>query len=73
MVPGPRYFGRPTCFDGDEEGRFDEWRSAVPDELALRATLYQAEDMPPDVEGQRAFLLLYSVVVSCIKSRFAQS
>ena len=26
MVKDPRHLGRPSCFDGCEEGRYDEWR-----------------------------------------------
>ena len=73
---------RPSCFDGTEEGRYDEWRyqlvayltavdphfGEVTDDVARRTTPYLLTDLPPDEEGKKTYLMLCLVVVGCIKN-----
>ena len=74
---------RPACFVGTQEGSYDEWRlqpvayvaavdprfGDVADEVARRTTPYSPTDLPPDKEGRKAYLMLCSVIVGCIKNR----
>ena len=83
MVLDPRHLSRPACLDGTQEGRYDEWRfqfvadiaavhprfGDVADEVARRTTPYLLTDLPPDEEGKKAYLMLYSVIGGCIKNR----
>ena len=79
----PRHLGKPSCFDGTQEGCYDEWRlqlvaylaavdlrfGDVADVVARRTTQYLLSDLPPDDEGKKASLMLYAVIVGCIKNR----
>ena len=82
MVLDPRHLSRPTCFDGTTE---EKRRVAIParrvcrsvdsrygdiaDEVVRRTTPYLPTDDPPDEEGKKAYLVLHSVIVCCIKNR----
>ena len=82
MVLDPRLLSRSACFHGTQEGSYDEWRfqlvaffaavdprfGDIADEVARRTTPYQPTDLPPD-EEKKACLMLYSVIVCCIKNR----
>ena len=48
---------------------FDPRFGDVADDVARRATPYSLSDLPPDDEGEKAYLTLYAVIVSCIKNR----
>ena len=83
MALDPRNLGKPSCFDGSQEGRYDEWRfqlvaylaavdprfGDVADDVARRTTPHWLSDLPPDEEGKKAHLMLYAVIVGCIKNR----
>ena len=83
LVLDPRHLGKPSCFDGTQEGSYDEWRfqlvaylasvdprfGDVADDAARRTTPYLLSDLPPDEEGKKAHLMLYAVIVGCIKNR----
>ena len=83
MALDPRHLGKPSCFDGTQEGSHDEWRfqlvayltavdpcfGDVADDVARRTTPYLLSDLPLDDEGKKAYLMLYAVIVGCIKNR----
>ena len=83
MALDPRHLGKPSCFDGTQEGSYDEWRfqlvayltavdprfGDVADDVARRATPHLLSDLPPDDERKNAYLMLYAVIVGCIKNR----
>ena len=62
MVLDPRHLSRPACFDGTQEGSYDEFRfklvaylaaidprfGHVADDMARRTTSYLPTDIPPD-------------------------
>ena len=82
MALGPRHLGKPSSFGGTQEGSYDEWRfqlvayltavdprlGDVADDVARRTTSYSPTDLPPDEEGRKAFLMLYSIIVGCMKN-----
>ena len=37
--------------------------------MARRTTPYLLSDLPPDDEGKKVYLMLYAVIMSCIKNR----
>ena len=41
----------------------------VADDVARRTTPYLLSDLPPDDEVKKAYLMLYAVIVGCIKNR----
>ena len=41
----------------------------VAEDVARRTTPYLLTDLPPDEEGKKAYLMLCSVIVGCIKNR----
>ena len=45
----------------------------VADDVARRTTPYLLSDLPPDDEGKKAYLMLYAVIVGCIKNRRLRS
>ena len=67
MALDPRHLGKPSCFDGTQEGSHDEWRfqlvayltavdprfGDVADDVARRTTPYLLSDLPPDDEGRK--------------------
>ena len=83
MALVPRHLGKPSCFDGTQEGSYDERRfqlvahltavdprfGDMTDDVARRTTPYLLSDLPPDDEGKKAYLMLYAVIVGCIKNR----
>ena len=83
MALDPRHLGKPSCFDGTQEGSYDEWRiqlvayltavdprfGDVADDVARRTTPYLLSDLQPDDEGKKANLMLYAIIVGCIKNR----
>ena len=83
VILDPRHLSRPSRFDGTEEGRYDQWRfqlvaylaaldprfGEVAGDVERRTTPYVLTDLPPDEDGKQAYLMLYSVIVGCIKNR----
>ena len=83
MALDPRHLGKPSCFDGTQEGSYDEWRfplvayltavdprfGDVADDVARRAMPYLLSDLPPDDKGEKAYTMQYEVIVGCIKNR----
>ena len=83
MALDPRHVGKPSFFDGTQEGSYDEWRfqlvayltavdprfGDVADDVARRTTPYWLSDFPPDDEGKKAYLMLYAVTVGCLENR----
>ena len=83
MALDPRHLGKPSCFEGTQEGNYDEWRfqlvayltpvdprfGDVADDVARRTTPCLLSDLPPDDEVKKAYLMLYAVIVGCIKNR----
>ena len=83
MALESRHLGKPSCFDGTQEGSDDEWRfqlvayltavdprfGDLADDVARRTTPYLLSDLPPEDEGKKAYLMLCAVIVGCIKNR----
>ena len=82
LDPGQLF--RLACFDGTQEGSYEEWRfqleyltavdprfGDVADEVTRRTTPspYLLSDLPQDDERKKAYLMLYAVIVGSIKSR----
>ena len=61
MALVPRHLGKPSSVDP----RFGD----MADDVARRTTPYLLSDLPPDDEGKKAYLMLYAVIVGCIKNR----
>ena len=83
MILDPRHLARAWCFDGTDEGRYDEWRfqlvayltavdpgsGEVADDAARRTTPYLLTRSPARRGGKKACLMLYTVIVGCINNR----
>ena len=85
MILDPRHLSRPSCFDGTEGRRIrrlaipaslriSQQLTHASEKLQMTRREEQTmpfllTDLPPDDEGQNASLMLYSVIVGCIKNR----
>ena len=73
MILDPQRLASPSCFDGGEEGRYDEWRlqlvahdprfGEVAYDVTRRTTPYLLTGLLPDEEGKNACLMLHSVII----------
>ena len=83
MIFDPRHLSPPSGFDESDEGRYDEWRyqfvachtardrrfGNVAAHVARRTSPYLQQDLPSKEEAKKAYIMLYSVIVGCIKNR----
>ena len=78
----PRHVSRPSCFDGHKKevttsggsrsSRSSQQLTHTSETLLTKwrkTTSYTVADDPADDEGQGPYLMLYSVIVGCIKNR----